>query len=315
MRVLVTGSNGTVGTALCERLIESPETPHIVDGIDAQPAKYSQDIGELTRQIDLKNFSDTLKSVKEVNPDIVVHLANHARVANLVERPDLSTENMTMNFNIIEACRQAGVQRFVMASSREVYGNQGLIAPPRKEHDFHLIYCESPYSASKIQGEALCHAYRQCYGMETAIVRLSNVYGKYDFSDRVVPLWIKNIYKGRPMIIYGEEKTLDFTYIDDAALGLNLIIDHFDDKNLSSHTFNIASGESIKLIKVALMLGEVTGKDPIIQVKKNKPGEVVNYCADISAATETLGYSPGYDIRTGLHRAVNWYKEVGYVQD
>ncbi len=92
-------------------------------------------------------------------------------------------------------------------TSREVYGNSKQIV--HSENEAYVRKCESPYTASKIGGEALVHAYHQCYGINFIITRFSNVYGMYDDSDRVIPLFIKLTNGNKDLVIYGKEKYMD----------------------------------------------------------------------------------------------------------
>lgn len=323
MKVLVTGSNGTIGTRLCETLIDQGK--HLVTGIDVVKERYHETVRELTTQADLRfgTGTDLLTNLAAGwKPNVVVHLANHARVANLVKDPCLAAENMMINFNVLEACRRAGVKKVIFGSSREVYGNTSTIRTEGvNETPVYISDCISPYSASKMSGEALCHAYAECYGMDFTILRFSNVYGMYDFSDRVIPRWIQCIDECKPMELYGSEKTLDFTYIDDTIAGIIGVIGMLDKKPAkpspnakgSVQTFNLASGEETKLFDVAIKLGELMNAEPILHIKGNHAGEVVHYRADIRALHEATGYVPVVSIDTGLRRTIQWYKEKGYV--
>jgi UDP-glucose 4-epimerase len=310
MNILITGSNGTIGTRLCEKLIYDR---HEVHGLDIQESSYLAMVGKLTIPCDLKDSVDTAAIVKQIKPDMVIHLANHARVANLVKKPDLALENSIMNFNIMEACRLAGVKKFIFASSREVYGNQGGHTNEAfTETEAHLWNCESPYGASKLFGEALCYAYRECYGIEFSIIRFSNVYGMYDFSDRAIPRWIKCLSEGKPVTVYGEKKSLDFTYIDDAVMGVAKVVNRFT--NASGETFNLAYGKELQLVEVVKLLAKIMDVTPQIDIQKAFAGEVTNYLASIDSARRQLAYYPEVNIEEGLKKTLAWYKEVKYVR-
>lgn len=127
-----------------------------------------------------------------------------------------------------------------------------------EESDMRIENCESPYAASKISSEALLHSYRKVYGLEFVILRFSNVYGMYDDSDRVIPLWIRQTLNRENLVVFGEGKSLDFTYIDDTVEGITRVIDRFE--NVAGQTFNIASGKGVKLSYVANMIKKATRK-------------------------------------------------------
>ena len=299
-KILVTGSSGTIGTRLCERLMEEGR---IVVGVDLQGNPWNGDVDAITVRADLRDPSLNQLEKLPFIPDLVVHLAAHARVYELVKDPARAQENVAMTFNILEYCRRKGIKRIIFASSREIYGNSHQIV--YKEDDARLTHSESPYSASKMAGEALVHAYNQCYGIAPVILRFSNVYGCYDMSDRVVPLFIRQTLEKRPLLVFGKEKVLDFTYIDDAVSGISRTIDRFED--VSGQTFNISSGEGTPLVEIAQKIRALLGGTNEILTQDNRPGEVVKYIADISKAKKFLQYTPQVPIDRGLSLAVSWY--------
>jgi len=299
-RILVTGSSGTIGTRLCERLMEEG---HAVEGVDLQGNPWNRNVDSITVRADLRDAS--LKQLEKLPfiPELVVHLAAHARVYELVKDPARAQENVALTFNILEYSRKKGIKQIIFASSREIYGNSRKVV--HKEGDARITGCESPYSASKMAGEAMVHAYRRCYGIEPVILRFSNVYGCYDTSDRVVPLFIRKTQANRPLVVYGKDKILDFTYIDDAVSGISRAIDRFP--HLNGETFNIASGQGTPLVDIARMIRDALGGTNEILTEDNRPGEVVRYIADISKARRLLQYAPQVPVDRGLALAVAWY--------
>jgi len=297
-RILVTGSSGTIGTRLCERLLG---LGYKVTGLDIKPNKWSKAVNSITMIGDLRDGKAFDRLPKDV--DMVIHLAANARVYDLVLRPDLARDNLDMLFNTLEFCRKRNVRKFMFASSREVYGNTR--EPVHAEDDVHVSMCESPYTASKLGGEAMVHAYRQCYGIDFIIMRFSNVYGMYDDSDRVIPLFIRSTKAGRDLVIYGKDKMLDFTYIDDAVDGVMKCICKFD--AAKNQVYNIAFGEGATIIKVAELIRSRMGSRNKITLKGNRTGEVVRFVADITKARKKLGYGPVTGLEEGIGKSVDWY--------
>ena len=166
--ILVTGSSGTIGTALVERLLANGTQ---VYGADVRSNPWSDAVEQLTVTADLRR-RDALADLPD-DVSTVVHLAANARVHELVKEPRLAMENVEMTFNALEYARRRGASRFVFASSREVYGNVGQVTAA--EEDTASDRSESPYAASKTAGEALVDAYGRCYDLDTATVRFSNV--------------------------------------------------------------------------------------------------------------------------------------------
>ncbi len=298
MKILVTGSSGTIGTRLCEKLLARGDA---VIGFDWLENKWNEDVQNITTLLDMRD-EEAVKAV-HVDADILIHLAANARVYELVEHPDRARDNFLTTFNALEFARANNIKRFMFASSRESYGNTGV---EKYTEDLVRVHnCESPYTASKVGGEALVEAYRRCYGIDQITFRFSNVYGMYDDSVRVVPLFIRLARKNEPMVIFGKDKCLDFTYIDDTVSGIIAGIDTFE--TAKNDTYNLATGEGTTIIKLAEDIRKLCGSDSKITLGASRTGEVIRYIADISKARKKLGYEPKTTFDEGVTKAVEWY--------
>lgn len=302
MRVLVTGSSGMIGSTLCERLLAAG---HQVVPVDRAPNPWNPALDDATVRADLLDDQAVTRLPRDV--DWVVHLAANARVHDLVVDPVGARENLVTSFNALEHARRADAF-FVFASSREVYGNQPAAADHAfGEDEVSTEHIESPYSASKIAAELMTRSYGKVYGTSYAIVRFSNVYGRNDTSDRFVPILFRTALSGadRTVRIFGKEKSLDFTYIDDVLDGLEALIEH--PGRAHGRTFNMSRGQAVTLLEAASMVAELTGRPLEIDIQQSRPGEVLRYVGDISLAREQLGYTPTVDLWEGLQRAASWY--------
>jgi len=201
--------------------------------------------------------------------------------------------------------QKKNIKRFVFASSREVYGNSKQVV--YSENEAYVRNCESPYTASKIGGEALVHAYHQCYGINFIIIRFSNVYGIYDDSNRVIPLFIKLTKENKDLVVYGKEKLLDFTYIDDAISGVLRCAENFD--QVKNETFNVSSSKAISIIELARLIQKYMNSKNKIVIKENRAGEVMKFIADISKAKKKFSYEPKITIDEGVRKSIQWYTE------
>ncbi|MGZ4161552.1 MAG: NAD-dependent epimerase/dehydratase family protein [Neobacillus sp.] len=298
--ILVTGSSGTIGTALCETLLFKGFNTF---GVDIKPNRWNTEVQKKTILADLREEDQLKKLPKTI--DLVIHLAANARVYDLVVDPKLARENILMLVNVIEYLRTAGIKKIIFSSSREVYGNahKGRYA----EGDTRWENCESPYSASKIGGEVFILSYHRCFDIDFVILRFSNVYGKYDNSDRVVPLFTKRAMEDKDLVIFDKGKVLDFTYIDDTVKGISLCIEKFD--LVKNEVFNIATGSGITLVRVAELIKKLLLSHSRIELRNSRVGEVVRYIADISKAENSLGFKPEVGIEEGLKRSIEWYCE------
>jgi nucleoside-diphosphate-sugar epimerase len=296
MTILLTGSSGTVGTALTQELITR--------GYNVIPLDIKHSLWD--KAIDRKTiFHDLRWPLKKLpgKPDMIIHLAANARVHELVVHPGLARDNYLMTFNLLEYARKEKITRIVFASSREIYG-ESKAGERRKEDDTALIKIKSPYTASKFGSEALLHAYCECYGIKPVIVRLSNVYGRYDISERVIPLFIYYAQRNKDLTIFGKEKKLDFTYIDDCVDGLIRIVERFD--RVAGCTFNLSRGVGERIVDLAKMIVSYLNSDSKIKIGAKRVGEISSFIGDISLARKKLGYSPKVLLQDGLPKNIEW---------
>jgi nucleoside-diphosphate-sugar epimerase len=306
MRVLITGSSGQIGTNLGLALMLRGDQ---VAGIDKRTNTWTEKLPSTT--------ADLCACAKGELPvtgkfDIVVHLAAHAKVFELVEQPHRALENLVMCFNTLEYCRRTNTP-IIFGSSREVYGDIHRHVTEEEEADF--VVAESPYSASKISGEAYIYSYAECYNLPYLVFRFSNVYGRYDNDaermERVIPLFIKKIAEDQPIVVFGREKVLDFTYVDDCIQGVIKGIDALVERRVNRSTINLAFGQGSTLLDLVNLIGLALRKKPNARYEPARPGEVTRYVADLRKARELLGYQPTTPLTAGVPLAIDWQRNTG----
>src|SRR5881409_3853245 len=174
MRILVTGSSGQIGTNLGQHLLHEG---HDVFGIDKRLNTWTNDFRYLLQDLSghYPSFPGGIGGVEYPQVDLVVHLAAHAKVHQLVRQPHRALENAVMTFNVLEYARLQHIP-IVFSSSREVYGDVHRFEE-YGEQVADFAYAESTYSASKIAGEAFVYSYARCYGLPYLVFRFSNVFG------------------------------------------------------------------------------------------------------------------------------------------
>jgi len=309
-RVVITGSSGQIGTNLALRLLGEG---HSVFGVDKRPNTWTDAFPTLLQDLaaPYRDFIGGIGSAPYPPCDVVVHLAANAKVHELVEQPHRAMENIQLTFNVLEYCRANQVP-LLFSSSREVYGDIHRYITEEAHADFS--YTESPYSASKIGGEALIYSYARCYGLRYLVFRFSNVYGRFDADiermERVIPLFIRRLAGGEPVTVYGRDKVLDFTYVDDCVDGIVRGIDRLLRGELRNETINLAYGAGNSLVHMAELVAEALDVEPRIVVEQAKrAGEVTHYVADLSKAAALLGYRPSTSLEQGVRKAVRWWRE------
>jgi UDP-glucose 4-epimerase len=311
VRVLITGSSGQIGTNLALRL---KADGHEVFGVDKRQNSWTDEFRYLLQDLagHYAPFPGGINGVEYPEVDLVVHLAAHAKVHQLVQQPHRALENVMMTFNVLEYARQRQLP-IVFSSSREVYGDVHRFEE-YGEQVADFAYTESTYSASKISGEAFVYSYARCYGLPYLVFRFSNVYGRFD-NDlqrmvRVLPLFTHAISRGEPITVYGgREKTLDFTFIDDCVDGIVSGVEALAEGRVVNQTINLAYGQGNTLVYAAERIAAELGAEPQMAIAPSLLGEVTHYVADLRKARSLLGYDPQVSLEEGVARSVAWFKE------
>jgi UDP-glucose 4-epimerase len=310
MRVLITGSSGQIGTNLALHLARRG---HSVFGVDKRPNTWTDEVPTLIQDLagHYPAFPGGIGGVEYPEVDLVAHFAAHAKVHELVAQPHRALENAVMTFNVLEYCRGAGVP-VVFSSTREVYGDVRRFEG-YGEATADFAFTESPYSASKIAGEALIYSYARCYDLPYLVFRFSNVYGRYD-NDlkrmvRVLPLFTHRLLRGESITVYGREKVLDFTYVDDCVDGIARGVEALAAGEVRNETLNLAYGEGNSLFRAAELIAAELDVEPRIETAPPRLGEVTHYVADIRKASDLLGWRPETALEEGIPKSVAWFRE------
>jgi nucleoside-diphosphate-sugar epimerase len=313
VRILITGSSGQIGTNLALRLLRDG---HWVYGVDKRSNPWVGRDSFDTLLQDLAGhyppYRGGMNGVEWPEVDLVVHLAAHAKVHQLVRQPQRALENVMMTFNILEYCRALELP-LVFSSTREVYGDVHRF----EEYDettADFAYTESPYSASKIGSEAFIYSFARSYGLRYVVFRFSNVYGRFDNDlrrmERVLPLFMHQLGRGEPITVYGgEDKVLDFTYIDDCVDGIARGIEGLGDRSVENQTINLAFGQGNTLVRAAELIAQELSVTPDMEFKPSLKGEVTHYVADITRARQLLDWQPRTPLDEGIPQAVAWFRE------
>jgi nucleoside-diphosphate-sugar epimerase len=305
---LVTGGAGFIGSHLVRFLLTRGQ----VRVLDDFSSGTLDNLTEVLPHIELLRGSATDAALvqKAVEGcEVVFHLAAQVSVPLSLEQPVETFEvNLYGTQLLLEAARQAGVRRFVFASSAAVYGD----APRLPKRETMLPRPISPYAWSKWYGELLCRDYWRVYGVPTVSLRFFNVYGPRQNPcsqyAAVIPRWITAALTDRKPIVYGDGKqTRDFVYIDDLLQGLWLAAEH---PEAVGRVFNLASGRAYSLLELLQAIEEAVGSPLEPQFTSPRPGDIRHSFADIRAARGILGYEPRISLQEGIRRTLNAYREA-----
>lgn len=235
--------------------------------------------------------------------DTVVHLAAFGSVVESVDDP---IENFDVNARgtlvVLRAAAARGVRKLVFASTGGAI--MGNAAPPVDEKT--LPWPISPYGASKLCGEAYCHAFAGSFGLPIVALRFANVYGPIsEHKKGVVTNFIKHALRREPIVIYGDgTASRDFLYVDDLCDGICAAID----AELDDEVIHLASGEETSISDLARLILELTDATGTpIRYEERRRGEVERTFARPDRGAELLGFTPSHTLPDGLRRTVEWF--------
>jgi UDP-glucose 4-epimerase len=303
-RVLVTGGCGFVGANLVRFLKE--RTGWRLRVVDDLRKGSREHVGDDLAEVVIGDVADPNVLAAALDGiDAVIHLASETGVVPSVEDPTRDFEgNIVPTFRLLEACRTRGIGRVVFASTGAAVGE---VPPPI--HEEVLPKPLSPYGAGKLAGEAYCHVYAASFGMETASLRFSNVYGPYSLHKRgnAVPQFVKRCLSGEDIVIYGDgTQTRDFIYVEDLCDCIHraAITD-----GVAGEVFQVATAVETSILDLARLVQNVISASNQIQFAPPRPGEVYRSRADISKAGRLLGFHPAVALDEGIARTAEWYRE------
>ncbi|MGB3922682.1 MAG: SDR family oxidoreductase [Bacteroidales bacterium] len=315
-RVLVTGGAGFIGSSICHDLLERGNEVICLDNFATGKRENISDLRGNPKfkliEGDIRDIDTCHKAVKGI--DVVLHQAALGSVPRSIADP-ATTNAVNINgfLNMLIATRDAGIQRFVYASSSSVYGDSPEL-PKVEERTGKVL---SPYAITKLVNEEYARVFGSLYGMETIGLRYFNVFGRRQDPNgpyaAVIPKFTMAFMKYESPVINGDgSNSRDFTYIDNVVLANNLAATA-ENPAAINQAYNVACGDSVNLNEMTSMLrGYLAEKDPkIADVNPlhgpNRAGDIPHSMASIGKAVRLLGYKPMVRFSEGLKRAVEWY--------
>jgi len=306
---LVTGVAGFIGARTSEMLIQDG---HTVVGIDNLNDAYDPHIKEyrLRKLQELKGFTfhqldvsekSIIDQFKSQKFDAVINLAARAGVRFSVEDPWVFVHtNMVGTLNMLEIAKVTSTKKFIVASTSSIYGANPPYPTPESASSSEPL---QPYAASKKGAEAMCYAYHHLYDIDVSVLRYFTVYGPAGRPDLAHLRFVQWISEGKPVRVNGEgEHSRGFTYIDDIARGTIMAL-----KPVGYDVFNLGGHEVITVNNLIKLMEEIIGNKAVVQYGPANPADMFTNQADVSKASELLGWEPQYDMRAGVEKLVEWY--------
>jgi len=319
MRVLLTGGAGFIGSHVAESLLEHGCELGIVDNLDPfySPEVKRANLSEVARAGDFKFYDadicdfDKLGEIfREFRPSIVIHLAARAGVRPSIEDPrSYEATNVGGTQNILELCRVFAVQRLVFGSSSSVYGDSSRAPFSEDQVDLRPI---SPYAATKLAGELLCHVYSHVHRLPVICLRFFTVYGPRQRPDLAIHKFTSLIEAGEPVPVFGDETTgRDYTWCGDIVAGVlasTKIAFSLDETPF--RIYNLGNSHPVKLHELISAIEFATGRKAKRLRLPAQPGDVALTWADISKARRDLNYDPKMRLDAGLAKFVEWFRSM-----
>lgn len=312
MAILVTGAAGFIGFHIAKKLLSDGKE---VVGLDNLNNYYDPNLKKARLEIlnrfdnftfwkkDLCDFPALESLFKKHDIKKVCNLAAQAGVRySLINPFAYQKSNMEGFLNIIEISKRFGVENFVYASSSSVYGNNKKLPFSIKDNVDHPI---SLYAASKKSNELIAHSYSHLYNLPCTGLRFFTVYGPYGRPDMALFIFTKRIIEGKSIDVYNFGKMRrDFTYIDDIVSGVISALN----KPFKYEIFNLGNHKSEDLMDFIHLIEDYIGKKAIINFLPIQPGDVPETFADIKDTQEKLGFFPETNIKEGIKKFLDWYK-------
>jgi len=308
--ILVTGGAGFIGSNIVDRLLDEGFKVRVLDNLSTGDiTNLAQHQNKKSFQFiegDIRNFDLLKKTVKGV--DAVFHEAALVSVTRSVENPLLSNEiNVTGTVNLLKACVDAHIKRFIYASSCAVYGDTETLP----NHENLAPKPLSPYAVEKLAAEKYAKVFHNVYGIETVSLRYFNVYGprqKYGPYSGVISIFINRLLENKPPIICGDgEQTRDFINVKDVVEANMLALSK---RKAVGEVFNISTGEATTINKLTETIQKIMDKTSLKPVHAEpRPGDIKHSYGDISKARRNLEYKPKVQLEKGLSELVKWYSK------
>jgi len=316
MRILVTGGAGFIGGHLARRFVADGHDVVVLDNFDpfydtrikdhtVAVCRDRAETGEGSYRLvegDVRDADTVEELVAEA--DYVYHQAAQAGVRPSVENPRrYDAVNVDGTLNLLDAARDHGIERFVLASSSSVYGKPEYL-PYDESHPTTPV---SPYGASKLAAERYACAYSEVYDLPAVALRYFTVYGPRMRPNMAISNFVSRCFNGEAPVVYGDgSQTRDFTFIDDVVeANVTLLTEDAAD----GEAVNVGSTDNIEILTLAEEVRDRLAPDLDIEFSERHDADAEHTHADTSKARELLEYEPTHTIREGVDAFVEWYRE------
>ena len=307
-KFLVTGGAGFIGSNICKKLVSQGCFVRIIDNLLTGKRSNLQNFIDKIEFIEADMGDENIARLAMKDIDVVLHQGALPSVPRSIEDPAATHRHcVDATFTLLLAARDAGIKRFVFASSSSVYGD----SPTMPKVETMLPIPLSPYAAGKLVGEYYCSVFYKVFGLETISLRYFNVFGPHQDPTSqyaaAIPAFATAILKDQPPTVFGDGlQSRDFTYVDN-VVDANLLAARAE--HTAGEVINIACGLSVTVNDTIEAINAAAGKNIKPIYTDSRPGDVKHSLADISAAEKLIGFKPVVPFKQGLQLAINWYRD------
>src|SRR5881396_2613714 len=312
MRVLVTGGAGFISSNFIRHLLA--KTPYDVVSLDALTyAGNIENLGDVMSHERLSFVHGDIRDAELVQGvvsevDVIVNAAAESHVEKSIEEGarEFVTTNVEGTQILLDAVREAPVDRFILFSSSEVYGTAE--AAPMDED--HPLKPRSPYAATKAGADRLAYSYFVTYGLPVTIVRPFNNYGPRQHPEKVIPRFITQALQDQELTIHGDgHASRDWLYVDDDAEAIEAVIDA-PLENVAGEVLNVATGLDIPVTDIADAVLEQLGKPSTLRTfVTERAGQVDRHIGSTDKMERLTGWRARTSFEEGLARTIAWYRD------
>jgi dTDP-glucose 4,6-dehydratase len=309
-KIMVTGGCGFIGSNFVRHIINNYPEAEVVN-LDALTYAGSlenlRDVGTNPRYKFIKGNICDPHAVAEAmdKADAVVHFAAESHVDRSIEDPSVFVmTNVVGTQVLLDRAMKLKPAFFVQISTDEVYGSLG---PEGYFTEATTLSPNSPYSASKAGADMLALAYRHTFGLPVAVTRCSNNYGPYQFPEKLIPLFINNALKDRPVPLYGDGRNVrDWLHVSDHCKAVDMVMR----KGAPGEVYNIGGNNERKNIEITgLILKELKKPESLINYVADRLGHDRRYAIDSTKIQRELGWRPEVSFEDGIRDTIKWYAD------
>lgn len=308
MRILVSGGAGFIGSNFARRIVDGTYSGFssitildkltyagtLTNLLEIPQGEFNFIQGDICDQ----ELVDRL--VKE--HDVIVNFAAESHVDRSISGArEFIVTNVLGTQTMLDAVKKSNVETYLQVSTDEVYGSIPVGSWPESDP----LLPNSPYAASKASADLICRSYFETHGLDVRVTRCSNNYGRNQYPEKVIPLFVTNLIDKKKVPVYGSGLNVrDWLHVDDHCYGIYLALT----KGKAGEIYNIGGGTELNNIELTKKILEIMGKDDSsIEYVEDRKGHDLRYSVDISKITRELGYKPHVKWETGLRDTVEWY--------